>query len=182
MSPAYLRTAEAFGRRLAAEGITVVYGGGNVGLMGALADGALAADGKVIGVIPERLVARELAHRGVTELHCVETMHQRKLKMAELSDAFVALPGGVGTLEEIFEVITWSQLGILAKPCAFLDVNGYYARLFQFLEHMSEQRFIKREHFGALIWTADAGELLSRLRNHTPSTAEKWLDRKPNPG
>lgn len=182
MRPAYRRTAESFGRLLAAEGITVVYGGGNVGLMGALADAALAAGGRVIGVIPERLVARELAHNGVTELHTVESMHQRKLKMAELADAFVALPGGVGTLEEIFEVITWAQLGIQAKPCAFLDVDGYYVRLFQFLEHMSEQRFIKPQHFGALIRTDDAVELLRRLRNHTPTTADKWLDRMPKPG
>ena len=108
----YTHTAEAFGRLLADEGITIVYGGGNVGLMGALADGALAAGGKVVGVIPERLVAKELAHSGVTELHRVESMHERKLKMVELSDAFVALPGGVGTLEEIFEVFTWAQLGI----------------------------------------------------------------------
>lgn len=182
MSPAYLRAAETFGRRLATEGITVVYGGGNVGLMGALADATLAAGGNVIGVIPERLVAKELAHHGLTKLLRVESMHERKLKMAELSDAFVALPGGVGTLEEIFEVITWSQLGIQSKPCAFLDVDGYYLRLFQFLDHMSEQRFIKQEHLKSLIRTDNAAELLNRLRDHTPAAVEKWLDKKPNPG
>ena len=178
----YIDAAEAFGRLLATEGITLVYGGGNVGLMGALADSALAADGKVIGVIPQRLVIRELAHDGLTELHCVESMHERKLKMAELSDAFVALPGGVGTLEEIFEVVTWTQLGIQSKPCAFLDVDGYYAPLFQFLEHMSEQRFIKKEHLVSLIRTPDPAELLSQLRHHTPATVEKWIDRVRNKG
>ncbi len=171
-----------FGRLLAEEGITLVYGGGNVGLMGALADGALAAGGKVVGVIPERMVARELAHHGLTELHRVESMHERKLKMAQLSDAFVALPGGVGTLEEIFEVFTWAQLGIQSKPCGFLDVDGYYAPLFHFLEHMAEQRFITREHLGSLIRTDQPGELLSRVRNHTPAVTEKWLDRKPTRG
>ena len=176
----YAQRAQDFGRLLAAEGITIVYGGGNVGLMGALADGALVAGGKVIGVIPERLVAKELAHNGVTELHRVQSMHERKLKMVELSDAFVALPGGVGTLEEIFEVFTWAQLGIQSKPCAFLDVDGYYDRLFQFLEHMSAQRFIKPEHLGSLIRTDDPGDLLARLRNHRPAMPEKWLDRKPN--
>ncbi len=171
-----------FGRLLAEEGITLVYGGGNVGLMGALADGALAAGGKVVGVIPERMVARELAHHGLTELHRVESMHERKLKMAQLSDAFVALPGGVGTLEEIFEVFTWAQLGIQSKPCGFLDVDGYYAPLFHFLEHMAEQRFIKKEHLGSLIRTEQPRELLSRLRNHTPAVTEKWLDRTPSQG
>jgi uncharacterized protein (TIGR00730 family) len=174
----YTQTAEAFGRLLAAKGITIVYGGGNVGLMGALADGALAADGKIIGVIPERLVAKELAHNGVTELHRVESMHERKLKMVELSDAFVALPGGVGTLEEIFEVFTWAQLGIQSKPCAFLDVDGYYDRLFHFLEHMAAQRFLKPDHLGSLIRTDDPRELLARLQNHRPAMPEKWLDRK----
>jgi uncharacterized protein (TIGR00730 family) len=181
LSASYRGRAEAFGSLLAKEGITVVYGGGNVGLMGVLADSALAAGGKVIGIIPERLVARELAHNGLTELHRVESMHERKRKMAELSDAFVALPGGVGTLEEIFEVFTWAQLGIQTKPCAFLDVDRYYERLFQFLEHMSEQRFIKQEHLASLIRTDDPEELLTRLRNHTPGTQEKWLDRRPNP-
>jgi uncharacterized protein (TIGR00730 family) len=182
LRPSYIETADAFGRLLATEGITLVYGGGNVGLMGALADSALAAGGRVIGVIPKRLVARELAHDGLTELHRVESMHERKLKMAELSDAFVALPGGVGTLEEIFEVATWTQLGIQSKPCAFLDVDGYYAPLFQFLEHMSEQRFIKKEHLVSLIRTPDPAELLSRLRDHTPATFDKWIDRVRNKG
>jgi uncharacterized protein (TIGR00730 family) len=176
----YVKTAEAFGRLIAAEGITLVYGGGNVGLMGAIADSVLQGGGQVIGVIPEQMVAKELAHNGLTELHSVGSMHERKLKMAELSDAFVALPGGVGTMEEIFEVFTWTQLGIHSKPCGFLDVERYYAPLFQFLDHMAEQRFVKQEHFASLIRGDDPGDLLVKLRNYTPAVIEKWIDRKPN--
>jgi len=161
------------------EGVTLVYGGGNVGLMGALADAALRAGGKVVGVIPDQLVARDVAHRGLTELHRVGSMHERKRKMAELADGFVALPGGVGTIEEIFEVFTWSQLGVHAKPCAFLDVEKYYTRLFQFLDQMAEQRFIKKEHLASLIRTGDARELLHQLRRYTPVRADKWMDWKP---
>lgn len=180
LRPSYLEAAQAFGRLLATEGITLVYGGGNVGLMGALADSALHAGGAVIGVIPERMVARELAHGALTRLHRVGSMHERKLMMAELADAFVALPGGVGTLEEIFEVITWTQLGLHSKPCAFLDVEHYYARLFQFLDHMAEQRFIKKENLGALIRGDDPADLLTRLRNYTPALSDKRIDRDPN--
>lgn len=174
----YRQSVEAFGRLLATEGITLVYGGGKVGLMGALADGALSVGGKVVGVIPQHLVTRELAHQSLSTLHCVASMHERKLKMAELADAFVALPGGVGTLEEIFEVFTWTQLGLQAKPCAFLDLERYYTRLFQFLDHMVEQRFIKKEHLVSLIRTEDPCELLRRLRDYTPLKVEKWIDRK----
>jgi uncharacterized protein (TIGR00730 family) len=177
----YLETAQAFGRLIAAEGITLVYGGGNVGLMGALADSVLQAGGKVIGVIPERMVDWEVAHHGLTKLHRVESMHERKLKMAELSDAFVALPGGVGTIEEIFEAFTWTQLGIHHKPCAFLDVDQYYAGLFQFLDHMAEQRFIKKEHLASFLRADDPRDLLTKLRNYTPVTVRKWLDRKSKP-
>jgi uncharacterized protein (TIGR00730 family) len=176
----YIEAAEAFGRLLAAEGITLVYGGGNVGLMGAIADSVLQGGGEVIGVIPEQMVAKELAHNGLTELHRVASMHERKLKMAELSDAFVALPGGVGTMEEIFEVFTWTQLGIHSKPCAFLNVEQYYAPLFQFLDHMAEQRFVKKEHLASLIRGDDPGDLLIKLGNYTPAIIEKWMDRKPN--
>jgi uncharacterized protein (TIGR00730 family) len=174
----YRETAQAFGRLLAAEGITLVYGGGNVGLMGAVADSALQAGGPVLGVIPERLAAKELAHGGLTRLYRVRTMHERKLKMAELSDAFVALPGGIGTLDEIFEAFTWTQLGFHSKPCAFLDVDRYYAPLFQFLDHMAEQRFIPQEHLATLIRAGDPGEVLNRLRSFTPAHVDKWLDRK----
>jgi len=176
----YIEAAEAFGRLLAAEGITLVYGGGNVGLMGAIADSVLQGGGEVIGVIPEQMVVKELAHNGLTELHSVGSMHERKLKMAELADAFVALPGGVGTMEEIFEAFTWTQLGIHSKPCGFLDVEQYYAPLFQFLDHMAEQRFVKKEHLASLIRGDDPGDLLIKLRNYTPAIVEKWMDRKPN--
>lgn len=180
LSGTYRQAAEAFGRLIAAEGITLVYGGGNVGLMGALADCVLQAGGKVIGVIPNHLAARDVAHLGLTTLHRVDSMHERKLKMAELADAFVAMPGGIGTIEEIFEVFTWTQLGVHAKPCAFLDVENYYARLFQFLDHMAEQRFLKKEHLASLIRAEDARELLIKLRSYTPIRVDKWIDRKPN--
>lgn len=182
LHPAYLATAAQFGQLIASEGITLVYGGGNVGLMGAVADGALKAGGEVIGVIPKRLVAWEVAHNGLTKLHCVESMHERKMKMAELSDAFVALPGGAGTIEEIFEVFTWAQLGYHSKPCAFLDVERYYAPLFEFLDHMAEQRFIKKEHVGSLIRGDDPVDLLKRLRNYTPAIIDKWMDRQTGKG
>jgi uncharacterized protein (TIGR00730 family) len=180
MRPAYAQVAESFGELLAAEGIVVVYGGGNVGLMGALADGALKAGGRVIGVIPEQLVSKELAHLGLTELHRVKSMHERKLKMADLSDAFVALPGGVGTMEEIFEVFTWTQLAIHSKPCAFLDVEQYYAHLFQFLDHMAGQRFIKQAHLDSFIRASEPVHLLQCLRDYVPVHKEKWSDRKPS--
>ena len=176
----YAEAAEDFGRLLAEEGITLVYGGGNVGLMGVLADSVLRSGGKVIGVIPENLMEREVGHDGLTVLHRVESMHERKLKMAELADAFVALPGGVGTIEEIFEVFTWSQLGLHAKPCAFLDVDGYYATLFAFLDHMAGQRFIREEHLASLFRANDPQVLLRQLRNHTPAFIDKWQDRNPD--
>ncbi len=174
----YIEAAEKLGRLIAADGITLVYGGGNVGLMGALADSVLKAGGAVIGVIPEQMVAKELAHNGLTKLYCVGSMHERKLKMAELSDAFVALPGGIGTMEEILEVFTWTQLGYHSKPCAFLDVEQYYVPLFQFLDHMEEQRFIKKDHLASLIRGDDPGDLLIKLRNYTPIIIDKWIDRK----
>ena len=175
-----MEAAKGFGRLLASEGVAVVYGGGNCGLMGAVADSALETGGKVIGVIPEQMVAKELAHTKLTELYRVGSMHERKLKMAELSDAFVALPGGVGTMEEIFEVFTWTQLGLHSKPCAFLDVEGYYAPLFEFVDHMAEQRFIKKEHLASLIREDDPVRLLTKLRSYRPTTVEKWFDRMPN--
>lgn len=174
--PEYIQTAASFGAHLAAQGITVVYGGGRVGMMGALADGALQAGGKVIGVIPEALMARELAHLGLTELHVVKTMHERKLKMASLADAFAALPGGIGTLEEILEVFTWTHLDFQTKPCAFLDVAGYYAPLVTFLDRVVGQGFLRRERLEALIVDTDMERLLSRLDLYEHRT----LDHKPD--
>jgi uncharacterized protein (TIGR00730 family) len=176
--PEYKEAAAAFGALLAREGIALVYGGGNVGLMGAAADGALQAGGKVIGVIPHAMVAKELAHRGVTEFYPVETMHQRKQKMADLADGFVALPGGIGTLEEIFEVLTWNQLHIHEKPCAFLNVAGYYDTLIHFLEHMVRQRFVKQAQLDALTVDSDPVSLLTKIRAFTPIKSDRWIDRK----
>jgi hypothetical protein len=176
--PEYKEAATAFGALLAREGITLVYGGGNVGLMGAAADGALQAGGKVIGVIPRALVAKELAHRGVTEFFPVDTMHQRKQKMADLADGFVALPGGIGTLEEIFEVLTWNQLHIHEKPCAFLNVVGYYDTLIHFLGHIVRQRFVKQAQLDALVVDSDAASLLEKMRAYAPVRTDKWIDRK----
>jgi len=177
--PEYREAAAAFGVLLAREKIALVYGGGNIGLMGAAADGALQAGGKVIGVIPHILVEKELAHRGVTEFYPVETMHQRKQKMADLADGFVALPGGIGTLEEIFEVWTWNQLHIHTKPCAFLNVADYYDKLVEFLKHMTEQRFVKPAQLDAVIVDADPVSLLAKMREFKPVMTEKWIDKKP---
>ena len=158
-------------------GITVVYGGGRVGLMGALADAALGRGGTVIGVIPQALAAKEVAHSGLTELRVVASMHERKATMAELSDAFVALPGGLGTLEELFEVLTWSQLGLHAKPCALLNVAGYYDPLLTFLEHATSERFVRAEHRHMLLVGESPQETIERLRTYVPPHVDKWLDR-----
>jgi len=173
----YTEEARAFGSCLARERITLVYGGGKVGLMGAVADGALTAGGQVIGVIPSALVAKEVAHRGLSELRIVASMHERKKVMAELADGFVALPGGVGTLEEIFEMITWSQLGLHAKPCAFLNVAGFYDHLIRFLQGMVDHRFLKRERHLGLIFENDRETLLTKLREFVPIQIDKWIDR-----
>lgn len=175
--PDYSLAARGVGRLLAEQGITLVYGGGNVGLMGAAADGALEAGGKVIGVIPQALAAKELAHFGVTELHRVGSMHERKTLMAELSDGFVALPGGIGTLEEIFEVFTWTQLGFQSKPCAFLNVAGYYDELLAFLAKAVEQRFLREEHLQSLLVDTDMKRLLARMAAWEQAASDKWIDR-----
>ncbi len=162
-SPSHLQAATAFGQALSTRGLALVYGGGGVGLMGALADAVLAAGGEAIGVIPQGLLEREVGHRGLSELHVVDSMHTRKRTMAELSDAFVALPGGLGTLEELFEVLTWAQLGIHAKPCGLLDVGGFYAPLLAVLDHMEREQFIRREHRALLRVETSIDALLDRL-------------------
>jgi uncharacterized protein (TIGR00730 family) len=173
----YAEAARRCGQVLANRRLTVVYGGGNVGLMNALADGALAAGGEVIGVIPRHLVARELAHRGLTSLITVNSMHERKGKMAELADAFIALPGGVGTLEEVLEIFTWLQLGLHRKPVGLLNVSGFYDPLLNTLVQMQAQRFLKPEHFKMLQVAAEIEPLLDRLANFIPSPSSKWIDR-----
>lgn len=159
----YFDTARAVGARIAARGIDVVYGGGNVGLMGCVADAALAAGGKVYGVIPEKLRAFELAHQGLTELFVTDTMHQRKMKMAELSDAFIALPGGWGTLEEIFEVTTWTQLHYHDKPVGMLNAHGYYDALLAFIAHAAGEGFIRPQHRGLIHTEGDIDTLIDVL-------------------
>ena len=161
--PSYARAARRLGERLAAEGVGLVTGGGRVGLMGAVADAVLAGGGEAVGVIPRALVEREVGHDGMTELHVVETMHERKAAMIGLSDAFVALPGGLGTLEEIAEALTWAGLGIHAKPCALLDVDGYYAPLVRWLDHAVAQGFVSADARAGLTVAEDPDALLDRL-------------------
>jgi uncharacterized protein (TIGR00730 family) len=160
---AYVDTARAFGAACAARGLGVVYGGGKVGLMGAVADGALGAGGEVIGVIPQELVERELAHGGLTELHVVGSLHERKALMADLAGAFVALPGGFGTLDELMEQLTWSQLGLHAKPVGLLDVDDYWRPLIALARHATEEGFVREADLAAIAVAADADALLDRL-------------------
>ena len=174
--PAYLAAAEAVGAGLAQRGIRIVYGGGRVGLMGALADSARAAGGEVVGVMPQALVDREIGHTGIDDLRVVDTMHERKALMVELSDAFVALPGGIGTLEELFEVYTWAQLGIHAKPLALLDVAGYYEPLAAFLDHAVAQRFLRAETRGMLAVADSIEGVLENFERWRPPAMHKWID------
>lgn len=176
--PEYSERAAEVGRVLAERGLEIVYGGASVGLMGALADAALAAGGTVIGVIPNRLVEHEIAHAGLTKLHVVETMHERKALMAELSDAVIALPGGTGTLDELFELFTWKQLGLHRKPLGLLDVAGYWQPLLTFLGHAVNERFLRAEHLDTLLVERSPDALLDRLATHTQRVVDKWLDRR----
>jgi len=174
--PEYTTAAEKLATVLVERGIGIVYGGGNVGLMGVLADTALAAGGEVIGVMPQSLVAREIGHRGLTELRIVASMHERKATMADLSDAFVALPGGVGTLEELVEVLTWSQLGLHAKPCALLDTSGYYAPLVAFFDHAVGEGFLRPQHREMLLVGDDPASLVDRFATWQAPAVHKWID------
>jgi hypothetical protein len=173
--PRFLDTARRLGSLLADRGLGLVYGGATVGLMGAVADAALERGGHVTGVIPSRLVERELAHHGLPDLRVVASMHERKALMADLADAFVALPGGIGTLEETFEVLTWAQLGLHHKPTGILDAGGYYAPLLAFLDHAVASRFVKPEHRDMLLVDEDPGRLIDRLVSHVPVEVEKWI-------
>lgn len=177
--PEYAERAGELGSLLAQRGLATVYGGASVGLMGAVADAALAAGGEVIGVIPRRLVEREIAHAGLSELRVVDTMHERKALMAELSDAVIALPGGTGTLDELFELFTWSQLGLHRKPIGLLDVADYWRALLAFLEHAVGERFLMAEHLETLLVERDAAALVDRLGSYQHLARDKWLDRQP---
>ncbi len=174
---AYANAASAFGKLLALDNITLIFGGGKVGLMGQLADAVLTHGGKAIGVIPEALMRKEVAHDGLTQMHVVPDMHERKATMYKLSDAFVAMPGGTGTLDELFEVFTWLQLGYLHKPIGLLNVEGYFDHLTAFLAHSVAERFVKAEQLQDLLVDNDGAALLSRLKNHTPMQIDKWIDR-----
>jgi hypothetical protein len=173
----YTRKTRELALLLANKKITLVYGGSNVGLMRVLADTLMDAGGKVIGVMPHSLIRREVAHTGISEFHEVETMSERKALMNELSDAFIAMPGGIGTLDELFEVMSWNQLELIDKPVALFNVNGYYDHLIKFLDHSVNQRFVKPEHFQNLICESDENLLLERITNYKPVMVEggKWI-------
>ncbi|HET7755087.1 MAG TPA: TIGR00730 family Rossman fold protein [Anaeromyxobacteraceae bacterium] len=176
--PEYSEQARLLGIAIVRRGMGVVYGGGSVGLMGVVADAALAAGGEVHGVIPERLMERELDHRSLTRMHVVKSMHERKALMSELSDGFVALPGGMGTLEELTEVLTWSQLGLHQKPVGLLDVAGYYDQLTAFFDHAVRERFLHPEHRRILLTDPDPDALLDRLQAWRPLAQVKWIDQR----
>jgi uncharacterized protein (TIGR00730 family) len=173
--PAYAALAGELGRTLAQRGIGVVYGGGRVGLMGVLADAALAAGGEVIGVIPKGLLAREHDHRGLTEQRVVDSMHERKARMVELADGFVALPGGIGTLEEIFEAWTWAQLGMHRKPCGLLDAKGFFAPLVGFLDQVVERGFLNSTSRAMLTMAATPEELLAKFSAYEAPEVAQWV-------
>ncbi len=166
------------GQLLAKHGITLVYGGGNVGLMGAVADGCLDAGGRVVGVIPRALAEKEIAHPGLTEMHVVDSMHERKALMADLADAFLALPGGFGTWDEFCEALTWSQLGLQRKACAFLNIEGYYDPLLTMVQRAAQEGFIRAEHRELLLVDTDPGRILERLQNYEVLYVPKWVDRE----
>lgn len=174
----YTVAARGLGRAIAGRGFRLVYGGGRVGLMGALADAALGAGGEVIGVIPEALLRKEVGHGALTELKVVQTMHQRKALMSELSDGVVALPGGLGTLEELFEMLTWGQLGIHRKPCGLLNAAGYYDGLLEFLDKTVAERFVRPAHRGMILASPAADDLLDRMAQYRPPVLAKWMERE----
>ena len=176
--PEYVDQARAFGAEMARRGIALVYGGGKVGLMGTVADAVLAGGGKVVGVIPRQLVDLEVAHAGLTELVVVDTMHQRKTRMFELSDAFVALPGGFGTMDEMFEMLTWAQLGLHRYPCAFLDVRGYYTHLRAMMDQMVNERFVRPEQREDVWFGQDMDALFGWMTAYEGRYLPKWVDRR----
>lgn len=174
----YAQAARLLGERIAREGATLVFGGGSVGLMRTVADASLAAGGEVIGVIPQQLVDWEVAHGGLTRLEVVDSMHARKMRMFELADAFIAMPGGFGTLDEMFEMLTWRQLGLGRKPCAFLDVEGFWQPLIAMIDTMVRERFLHPEQRQDLWHGEDIAALLAWIRDYTPAQADKWMDEK----
>lgn len=179
--PEYEEAATALGQELVARGLGLVYGGAGVGLMRVVADTALSSGGEVTGVIPRNLVDREIAHTDVSDLHVVDSMHERKARMSDLADGFVALPGGFGTFEEFAEVLTWSQLGLQLKPCGLLDVAGFYGPLVRFVDHAVDEKFIRPEHRDLMLVRESPGELLDVMAGWQPPAVEKWvLESPPN--
>ena len=174
----YMEEAELLGSEVARNGLTLVYGGAKVGIMGAVANAALKAGGKVIGVIPKMLMGRENAHTGLTELIVVNSMHERKAKMEQLSDGFITLPGGPGTMEEFFEIYTWAQLGEHQKPIGMLNSNNYYDKLLTFFDHMIEEQFLKPEYQSMIIVEKDPQQLLEKFRNYVPPQLPTWISRE----
>ena len=172
-----METAHRVGMLLAARGLGLVYGGGGIGLMGAVADGALAAGGNVIGIIPASLAQREVAHVGLHDLRIVASMHERKAQMADLADGFLALPGGIGTFEEFFEILTWAQLRLHTKPCALLNISGYYDPVLTLLDHAVSERFLRAEHRRIVLTDTDPEGLLDAMAVYQPPNVEKWLQR-----
>ncbi len=179
-NPVYREAAITLGRALAERNLTLIYGGGAVGLMGIVADAVLEAGGNVVGIIPHSLNDLEIGHKGLTRLEVVDGMHARKARMAELADAFIALPGGLGTLEELFEVWTWGQLGYHGKPLGLLEVNGFYSKLTGFLDHLVQENFVREQHRAMLQVNESADALLDALDAWQPTVLPKWVDKKPD--
>lgn len=178
VDPAYEDAARTLGETVARRDLTLVYGGGHVGLMGVVADAALGVGGEVVGVMPRALVEREISHEGLTELHVVGSMHERKALMSELSDGFIALPGGTGTLEEFFEVLTWAQLGEHRKPCGLLNASGYYDPLLALFEHMVEKGFLSEERRAIVLVEPEPIPLLEAFAHYRPPQVRKWITRE----
>lgn len=175
--PVYIEKARALGTLIATNNIELVYGGGNIGLMREVADAAIEAGGSVVGVMPKHIVNKEIAHTGISKLHIVDTMHERKALMSQLSDAVIAMPGGFGTIDELFEILTWNQLEIISKPSAIFNIDGYFDHLINFVKHAVEEKFVRQEHHYNLIVENDENILLNRLKSFSPAKAEKWIDR-----
>jgi uncharacterized protein (TIGR00730 family) len=180
VNPAYAEAAKAFGRALVDADLGLVYGGGKVGLMGVIADTVMDAGGRAVGIIPELLVNKEVGHEGLSELHVVPDMHHRKKMMADLSDAFVALPGGAGTLEELFEVYTWAQLGYHHKPIAVLNIDGFYDPLIALLRHTVSEGFMRQTYFDMLQIDSDPVALIARIQRYHAPSQDKWADMREN--
>lgn len=176
-NPAYARQARNLGKLIAKRHMTLVYGGGNIGMMREIADSALEGGGEVVGVMPRHIVDKEIAHQKISRLHIVGSMHERKAMMAEISDAFIAMPGGFGTIDELFEIMTWNQLEIISKPTGLLNASGYFDHLIRFMKHTVDEKFVRQEHLQNLIIEEDETKLIGRLQEYEPAKADKWIDR-----